>query len=216
MTPSPSLYLSDGFEIIGVANQNGQVLETFTRGVGLGGDIGTLVAVTHHAGSSTNGTFYVHNNNRGDIVQTRSGTATTGTYDYSVFGTLKSQTGTDVCRFKFSSKEREASTSFSYYGFRFYAPQWQRWPNRDPINEGGGINLYAYVGNDPVNYVDKYGLDLGGDLQHWEFALKSIQDAMRQTARIIDSSLSDQSSKLLGKRMQDLIRQERSEGVSPE
>jgi RHS repeat-associated protein len=28
------------------------------------------------------------------------------------------------------------------------------WPNRDPIEEEGGINLYTYVNNDPVNWID--------------------------------------------------------------
>jgi RHS repeat-associated protein len=152
-----TLYLSDGFEIVGSANQSGQVLETFTRGVGLAGDIGTLVAVTHHDGSSTNGTFYIQGNHRGDIIQTRSGTATIGTYDYSAFGSLKTQTGTDVCRFKFSSKERDASTRFSYYGYRFYAPGWQRWLNSDPIEERGGINLYGFVRNNQISYYDPDG-----------------------------------------------------------
>jgi len=42
--------------------------ETFTQGVDLAGDIGTLVAVTHHAASSTNDVFYAHHNHRGDIL----------------------------------------------------------------------------------------------------------------------------------------------------
>jgi RHS repeat-associated protein len=153
------LYLYAGWNIVGVMNENGQILETFTRGVGLAGDIGTLVAVTHHNGSAvTPGTYYIHHNHRGDVIVTRNGTTTTGTYDYSAFGSLKTQTGTDVCRFKFSSKEREASCGFSYYGVRFYAPQWQRWPNHDPIGERGGINLYDYVGNNPINFYDPLGL----------------------------------------------------------
>jgi len=33
-----------------------------------------------------------------------------------------------------------------------------RWPSRDPIGERGGINLYKYVGDDPINFVDDNGL----------------------------------------------------------
>ena len=33
------------------------------------------------------------------------------------------------------------------------------WPNRDPLGERGGINLYTYVGNDPVDLIDPFGLD---------------------------------------------------------
>jgi hypothetical protein len=32
-----------------------------------------------------------------------------------------------------------------------------RWISRDPIEEQGGLNLYAYVGGNPVNYVDPNG-----------------------------------------------------------
>ena len=45
-----------------------------------------------------------------------------------------------------------------YYGFRYYDPVTGRWPNRDPLGEFGGFNLYAMVGNDPVNFVDFLGL----------------------------------------------------------
>ncbi|MCX7723301.1 MAG: RHS repeat-associated core domain-containing protein [Verrucomicrobiae bacterium] len=139
---------------IDVMNEAGQLRETFTRGVGLAADIGTLIAVTHHAGSWTNGTFYIHNNHRGDIVLTRSGTTTVSNYDYSAFGNPQSAIGPDLCRFKFSSKERDPSNGFYYSGYRYYAPAWQRWVSRDPIAEVGGINLHVFVENNPLNKVD--------------------------------------------------------------
>jgi uncharacterized protein RhaS with RHS repeats len=57
----------------------------------------------------------------------------------------------------------------------YYDPGVQRWINRDPVQEWGGPNVYTYVGNDPINYVDplglwwwdgdyiQYGLGFGGD-----------------------------------------------------
>ena len=47
-----------------------------------------------------------------------------------------------------------------YWG-RMYDPNLQRWIQRDPIGEQGGINLYQFVGNSPVNFVDPFGLAYG-------------------------------------------------------
>jgi hypothetical protein len=41
----------------------------------------------------------------------------------------------------------------------YYCPRLGRWMSRDPIGEEGGLNLYAYCGNDPVNRHDPLGLD---------------------------------------------------------
>jgi len=46
------------------------------------------------------------------------------------------------------------------YGYRYYNAETGRWLNRDPIEEQGGLNLYAMVGNDPVNFVDYLGLKI--------------------------------------------------------
>jgi len=43
--------------------------------------------------------------------------------------------------------------------FAYYSPSQGRWISRDPIGEHGGVNLYAFVGNDPVNNWDYLGLD---------------------------------------------------------
>ena len=46
--------------------------------------------------------------------------------------------------------------------FRAYNPNLARWISRDPIGERGGINLYGYCANDPVEYVDPDGRELIG------------------------------------------------------
>ncbi|WP_258188117.1 RHS repeat-associated core domain-containing protein [Vibrio splendidus] len=45
----------------------------------------------------------------------------------------------------------------SHLGRHLYMPNLGRWLNRDPLQEQGGINLYAYVDGDPLGYVDPDG-----------------------------------------------------------
>ncbi len=42
--------------------------------------------------------------------------------------------------------------------FRAYDPNLGRWISRDPIEEAGGLNIYAYVGGNPINAFDPLGL----------------------------------------------------------
>ncbi len=43
-------------------------------------------------------------------------------------------------------------------GHRYYSPEISRWLSLDPIEEDGGLNLYGFVGNDPVDQVDALGM----------------------------------------------------------
>ena len=43
--------------------------------------------------------------------------------------------------------------------YRYLHPTLGRWGSRDPIGEKGGVNLYGFVHNDPINSVDIFGLD---------------------------------------------------------
>ncbi len=45
-----------------------------------------------------------------------------------------------------------------YYRARMYSPALGRFLQPDPIGTAGGVNLYAYVGNDPLNAIDPLGL----------------------------------------------------------
>jgi len=50
------------------------------------------------------------------------------------------------------------AAGISYYGYRHYDPVTGSWPSRDPIGEEGGVNLYGFVGNNALTYVDPLGL----------------------------------------------------------
>ena len=46
-----------------------------------------------------------------------------------------------------------------YFGYRYYSPETGRWLSREPLGEFESWNLYAYCHNDPINKVDRLGLD---------------------------------------------------------
>lgn len=52
----------------------------------------------------------------------------------------------------------EPATGLYMYLYRDYDAPSGRWPSRDPIEEGGGLNLYGFVGNDGIGMIDKWGL----------------------------------------------------------
>lgn len=60
----------------------------------------------------------------------------------------------------------ETASGMLFYGFRYYDPETGRWLSRDPIGERGGLNLYAFVGNDPVGFIDVLGLAVDGSAEH--------------------------------------------------
>ena len=52
----------------------------------------------------------------------------------------------------------DEETGLHYNGHRYYDPNTGRYITSDPIGLAGGINTYAYVGNDPLGSVDPLGL----------------------------------------------------------
>jgi RHS repeat-associated protein len=86
-------------------------------------------------------------------------------YIYDPFGNILSKAGplADANTYRFSSKDYHANSGLYYYGYRFYDPNLQRWLNRDPIEEEGAFNLFNFVVNSPLNWVDPFGLDIAID-----------------------------------------------------
>jgi len=83
-------------------------------------------------------------------------------YEYGPFGEPIRASGPDAFAaknpFRFSTKYFDVETGLYYYGLRYYSSTTGRFINRDPIGEAGGVNLYGFVGNDPVNQWDFLGL----------------------------------------------------------
>ena len=57
-----------------------------------------------------------------------------------------------------SSYATTMHTSRNYYGYRYYSTEMGRWISRDPMEEDGGINFYAFVKNNSIDVIDNLGL----------------------------------------------------------
>ncbi len=102
--------------------------------------------------------LYDNNGNVTDYVSETGDVVASYTYD--AFGRTLSATGSmaDVFPFRFSTKYYDAEADLYYYGYRYYSPELGRWLTRDPIEEDGGDNLYAFCDNCPLNFADYNGL----------------------------------------------------------
>jgi RHS repeat-associated protein len=94
-----------------------------------------------------------------------SGGALQASYKYDPYGRWLSGGGSlaSANGLRFSSKpwvgfNGSTTSGLYYYGYRFYDPYLQRWVNRDPLEERGGKNLYAFIKNQALAMVDPVGL----------------------------------------------------------
>ncbi|VVH66040.1 hypothetical protein BSPLISOX_742 [uncultured Gammaproteobacteria bacterium] len=60
-------------------------------------------------------------------------------------------------RYRYTGKERDDSSGLCYYGARYLAPWLARWISPDSAGAVDGLNLYIYVGNNPLKYRDLTG-----------------------------------------------------------
>jgi RHS repeat-associated protein len=185
-------YLYDGWNLIFQISNLPSAIETtksFLWGLDLSqtiqgaGGVGGLLSVTEHAGTHQGTYVYTYDAN-GNVGQVLNSTgATVAHYEYDPFGNIINQTGTyaDANTFSFSTKYFDVETGLYYYGYRYLDPQTGRWLNRDPIEEAGGLNLYGFVDNNGVNFIDLYGLSLWCSIKKY---YKRVTGAIEESTTI--------------------------------
>ena len=82
---------------------------------------------------------------------------TIATYRYDVFGNQLDCFGLNCSEFRFRFSTKYFDSQLYYFGYRHFAPSIGRWLSRDPIGELGGICLFAYLENEPIDSVDLLG-----------------------------------------------------------
>ncbi len=132
----------------------GQDLSQSIQGAG---GVGGLLAMVE--GSNTYHYFFDANGNVGQMVDAADGTIKAA-YEYSPFGKIIKQSGelADDNPFRHATQYFDKETGLIAYKFRYYDSELGRWNRRDPIEEKGGLNLYGFVGNSPINKYDFFGL----------------------------------------------------------
>lgn len=111
--------------------------------------------------------YYYHKNSLGSVVAISNSLGTViERYEYDAFGkptfyngtyTLLSASAIGNTRL-FTGREYDAEIGIHYYRARHYSSTTGRFLQRDPLGYVDGMNLYAYVGNNGINWVDPYGL----------------------------------------------------------
>jgi len=97
--------------------------------------------------------------------------------NYDEFGRVLSDSNPGFQPFGYAGGLYDADTKLVRFGARDYDANLGRWLNRDPIQEAGGINLYGYVCNNPINNVDPLGLTWADNISMtWAWATGQAPD----------------------------------------
>jgi RHS repeat-associated protein len=143
---------------------SGKLLRSYTWGQG----VDNLLAMTVYSTSETNAFYAIKDhlgsvhalvNSQGQIVES---------YRYDAYGNTTilasdlTPLTSSACGNRYLFQGREYSFALGLYNFRarWYDSRTGRWLSNDPIGINGGLNLYAFCGNDAVNFRDPEGEDV--------------------------------------------------------
>ena len=147
---SPLEFLYDGLDLIAEYDDTGTLLARYVHGPGMDEPL------VQYSGALPTTRQWLMADERGSIVAVTDATGVAVQINaYDEYGVPDASNNG---RFGYTGQVWLAQTGLYHYKNRAYNPELGRFMQTDPIGVNGGINLYAYVGADPVNYVDPLGL----------------------------------------------------------
>ncbi len=140
-------YIFDGWSITAETNKDGELKSREVRGYGL------------VKKEIDNNSYFYHQNEHGDITHlTNTDEEIENSYQYDVFGNIREQQENVENIFKYAGEQLDNETQQYYLRARFYNPVIARFTQED-VYRGNGLNLYVYVVNNPLLWIDPSGYE---------------------------------------------------------
>lgn len=147
-----SIFAYDGDYLIEEANSSGAVVARYAQ---------VIYSIDEPMTMLRDGaTSFYHQDSLGSITSVSSTAAALAqTYAFDSFGNQAVFSGSLTNSFRYAAREFDTESNLYSMRARYFDPVTGRFINEDPIGFAGmQANFYAYVGNDPIEFADPFGL----------------------------------------------------------